>query len=138
MTPCKTVIENIIGTLKSSELSDIDLVSEFPSKRRDIPLRRATVSVGVEKVKVTPAEDASVIAAGASPETIRVKLMICVPRDFSGINCYDILDRIVLRLGLVVSSCSVTAIETGEMKYSSALNGLCLPLTVTIAAGNAY
>ena len=139
MIKCNDAINKVVGILKSDEtLSDIDFFSEFPSKRRDIPLRKVTVSVGVEALKLLPAMDASVIATGTANERLIIKLTVCAPRNLDGSECYDALDRIIVSLKSLCSSYSVISIETGQIKYSSSINGLCIPVSVTVMKENTY
>lgn len=139
MIKCNAVINKVVEVLKSDEtLSDIDFFSEFPSKRRDIPLRKVTVSVGVEALTLSPAMDASVIATGTANERLIIKLTVCAPRNLNGSECYDALDRIIVSLKSLCSSYSVTSIVTGQVKYSSSINGLCIPVGITIVKENTY
>lgn len=139
MFQSKSLIDETVNALlTSSELSDIDVISEFPSKRRDMPLCKVTVSVGAERVAVKPFEKGSFVLPGASPMTICLKVLICAPRNTTGIVCYDVLDRVMSVLLSTLSYRGITEMETGEMKFSSSLNGLYLPLNITVSLGNVY
>lgn len=139
MILCKVIIEEILNILsQNTDLEDIDFISEFPSTRHDIPLRRVTVSVGVDTLKFSPVEDASVIVPGRGMETVKIKLMVCSPRACSGMVCYDATDRIIAALKVLSSKFAVASIETGQMKYSSSINGLCVPIDITVLKQSAF
>lgn len=139
MIKCNAVINKVVEVLKSdTTLSDIDFFSEFPSKRRDMPLRKVTVSIGVESMTLSPAKDASAITTGTAVEKLIIKLTVCAPRNFDGTKCYDALDRIIVSLKSLCSSYSVTSIGTGQVQYSSSINGLCIPVGITVVKENTY
>ena len=139
MILCKVIIEQILNILsQNTDLKDIDFISEFPSERHDIPLCRVTVSVGVDALTFSPAEDAWAIVPGRGMETVKVKLMVCSPRDCSGMVCYEATDKIISALKVFPSEFIVTSIEIGQMKYSSSINGLCVPIDITVLEENAF
>ena len=48
---CKKLIDYLVATLSANEaLTDMTVITEFPSKRQDLPLENAVVSVGLEGV----------------------------------------------------------------------------------------
>lgn len=79
MTPTKGIIEYVCEYYEGKEgLDDITFIPEFPGKRHDLPLRGKIVSVGIDRVRVMPAENAVKIANNASPATMRIKMCIYV------------------------------------------------------------
>lgn len=139
MTSCNAIIGAIISTLSAdANLSGVEFLKEFPAVRRDTPLKKVAVSVGVDKLKVQLAEEKLKLSAGAAPTTVRAKLTLCAPKTFTGQTCYGIIHNIVKGLGAMAANYNITGVETGELKYSSALGLLVLPITVTFSVGHAF
>lgn len=136
---CKKLIDHIVATLSANEaLSDTMVITEFPSKRQDIPLENAIVSVGLEGIDVTGVGDALRIAAQASPINYTIGLTLCVPKSATGSVCHSKVDNILSALSAFVAEYSVTDITVGQMKYSSTLSALTVPITLKVFNGNAY
>ena len=139
MTPTKGIIEYVCEYYEGTEgLDDITFIPEFPGKRHDLPLRGKIVSVGIDRVRVMPAENAVKIANNASPATMRIKMCICAPSTTNGKDCYNVLDRIIENSRNLVALNSVACIETGELKYSNSITGLLLPLYITLNIKNMF
>ncbi|MBQ3551479.1 MAG: hypothetical protein IJA41_10955 [Clostridia bacterium] len=136
---CKKLIDYLVATLSANEaLTDMTVITEFPSKRQDLPLENAVVSVGLEGVDITGVGDALQIAADASPVNYTVGLTLCVPKSATGAVCHSAVDGILSALATFVAEYSVTDITVGQMKYSGTLGALTVPITLKIFNGNAY
>lgn len=139
MTTSSKLIDAVVAKLSGySALKNVTIVNEFPAIKRDIPLSQPTVSVGVDRLSVALAEGYTKLAIDASPATVRIKLTVCVPKSMTGLDCYGILDGIVAAFNDLALFFNIIGIESGELKYSSSLGVLVLPLTVTFDAGNAF
>lgn len=137
--PTKELIDDFIEYYSGkNELSDITFIAEFPGKRHDLPLRGKIVSVGVDKVNISPADDATTLEYNKSPATMRVKMCICAPSTTNGADCYNVLDRILQKSEILISQWKVASIDTGELKYSSSIAGLLLPIFITVNIKSMY
>ena len=133
------ILNAVLATMMDrDEFDNISIIKEFPRERRDNPLMGAVISLGAESVTVKKLSDKEKIEPDSSPMTIKVKLTVCVPKVLGGNYCYDVLDRIIEAMGDLVSQYKVVAIESGELKYSSSLRTLVMPVIITVDAGNAY
>ncbi|MBE6799547.1 MAG: hypothetical protein E7525_07255 [Ruminococcaceae bacterium] len=133
------IMNAVLATMAGKKtFEDIAIIKEFPRERRDNPLGGVVISLGAESISVKKLSDKNGIEAAASPMTVKVKLTVCVPKSYGGNHCYDVLDRIIEALGELITTYNVASIESGELKYSSTLRALVLPVTVTIDAGNVY
>lgn len=136
---CKKLIDYIVSTLSANEaLTDMAVITEFPSKKQDIPLKKTVVSVGLEGINVTGVEKGVSVSAEASPINYTIGLTLCVPKSATGSVCHGAVDSILDALATFVAEYSVTDITVGQMKYSSTLGALTVPITVKIFNGNAY
>lgn len=139
MTSVKQLIETVCNIYNESEHSyGIKYIQEFPSQKQDLPLRSPVVSVGVEKVAVKSETFNTAIQNGSSPSEVKIKFLICVPKNNSGSTCYEVLDKFLLATKTLVETYSIIDIGTEAIKYSSTINGLILPVQITVFTGNAY
>lgn len=139
MTKIKTLISDVLEVYRgTSTLWDIEFVNEFPNKKHDLPLRYPIVSVGVDEVNIFPIEEYNSIYFGRSPSTARLKLCICVPNSSGGNACYDVLDRVINATTSILKMYTLIGIKTDEMKYSSSISGLVIPLYITVDTGHAF
>ncbi len=136
---CKQIINAIRNDLVSAgALSDISVVSEFPSVKQDVPLQKAVISVGLEGVEISGTDTDVPISTSASPVYYQFGLTLCVPKSKTGTNCHDAVDRVLTALKSTVADYKVTNITVGSVKYSSTLGALTVPITLRIYKGNAY
>ena len=139
MISVESLINNICNKLNSSAYSSgVKYVPEFPKKKQDMPLRSPIVSVGADKITVEPQKDATSLKKGASPSYVRLKFYICVPKSSTGNACYAVLDKFIAASKSLLETHTIIGIETEEMKYSSSVNGLVLPVVLTLSTGHAY
>ena len=124
--------------LLDDTLSDITVTPEFPSVKQDLPLQKTVISIGLEGITVSGAEKGLQITAEVSPIYYDIGLTLCVPKTKSGTECHNAVDRVLKALTPIVMEYFVTDISVGELKYSSALGALTVPITLRIYNGNAY
>ncbi len=135
----KKLIEMICNSLTiDGSLSDIKVISEFPSVKQEVPLQKTVVSVGLEGISITGTEVSNKVALNASPINYKIGMTLCVPKRGTGASCHDAIDRVLDALKPFICEYSVTDIKVGEMKYSSTLSALTVLITVNIYNGNAY
>jgi hypothetical protein len=139
MTSVESLIGNVCEVFRSNNLlKDVEFLCEFPGKKHDLPLRFPIVSIGVDKLTVSPIEDATRLDFGKSPTKVRLKLNICVPHTDSGHLCYNVLDRIMTVSTNLLYRYTINSVDIGEMSYSSSIAGLVIPLYFTLSIGHAY
>ncbi len=95
------------------ELSDIKFFTEFPPVRKEVPLKRAIVAVGIEDLKITDkfvANNDGVLERQEYCRTanINARLSICVPYSYGGTACHtiftDIMDALIFHSDLNVTN----------------------------------
>lgn len=138
MIHSNSILNAVLAKLTVKELEDLLVIKEFPSVRRDNPLSSATISVGAESVTVEKDSEKNRITDEYSQMIVKVRLTLCVPKALGGDVCYNILDRVIAALKPLVSEYKVLEIESKELKYSTALKSLVMPITITVSAGNVY
>lgn len=138
MIHSNSILNAVLAKLTVNELGDLLVIKEFPSVRRDNPLSSATISVGAESVTVEKDSEKNRITDEYSQMIVKVRLTLCVPKTLGGDVCYNILDRVIAALKPLISEYKVLKIESKELKYSTSLKSLVMPITITVSAGNVY
>ncbi len=139
MISIDTLIKDVCTTLGNSpKTAGITFLPEFPARKQDLPLKHSVVSVGLDGVNANPIASASKLEQGASPCTVNLKLLICVPKTDSGSSCHKVFDKVISACPLLLEKYDVARIHTGTIKYSTVIAGLVLPLNIAISAGNAF
>ena len=138
MIHSNSILNAVLAKLTVNELGDLFVIREFPSVRRDNPLSSATISVGAESVTVEKDSEKNRITDEYSQMIVKVRLTLCVPKTLGGDVCYNILDRVIAALKPLISEYKVLKIESKELKYSTSLKSLVMPITITVSAGNVY
>ena len=96
--------EDIARWLSEQErLSGIRFITEFPPVKKEIPLKRVTVAVGIAEMKIEDnfseedADEDDVIIKNeyCRLATIKIKLGIHVPYSEGGARCHDILTDVI-------------------------------------------
>ena len=135
----KGIINNLCYSLSADEgLSDVTVTAEFPSVKQDLPLQKPIISVGLEGITVSGAENNIPITAEISPIYYSIGLTLCVPKFSTGAECHNVVDRVMKALTPTVMEYTVTDITVGAVKYSSSLGALTVPISLRIYNGNAY
>lgn len=85
---------------QQSVLKDVKFVTEFPAIKKEIPLRNATVAVGIDKMKLEDsftANDEGVLIENeyCRLATIKIKLSIHIPFKDGGAKCHDVLTKVI-------------------------------------------
>ncbi len=134
MISVEKVISDLCGIYNASRFSEgVKYIPEFPSQRQDLPLRTPVVSVGADRV-VVPGQSLDTSAEEESNSSrVRLKFCICVPKSLSGLACYEVFDKFLSVTQSILDTYSVIDIVTDAMKYSATINGLLLPVQMTIA-----
>lgn len=100
-------------------LNDIRFLTEYPAVKKEIPLKRVTASIGIEKLKLedsfTPDGNGVLIENEYCRQaTIKIKIGIHVPYSEGGAKCHDVLTRVIdcltfaTDLNILESGCSDT------------------------------
>ncbi len=139
MISIELLITDVCDILSNSAHTEgIAFIPEFPSSKQDLPLTSPVVSVGVEQICAEPGELQTKLEVGASPSTVKLKLLICVPKSIAGIDCYGVFDKVIAATAGILNKYTVLSVATEQMKYSSTINGLVLPLEIELSSGHAY
>lgn len=81
-------------------LSDVTFCEDYPAAKKDSPLRRITVAVGLERAECTPDVLGRFIgerdghALTGYPWTLRIRLQIHAPNRLGGSACQETFERI--------------------------------------------
>lgn len=136
---CDAIIRAICHMLTADEgLKNAVVCREFPNVKQDIPLTKTIISVGLEGIEITCAENYTTIHANESPIYYKIGVTVCVPKRQTGETCHETVDKVIAALKAVVMNYSTTDVKVGQLKYSSALGALTVPITVRIFNGNVY
>ncbi len=103
MSKISVLPEDIAGWLSEQQLLDgIRFITEFPSEKKEIPLKRVTVAVGIAEMKIedhfaeeTEDDQNIVDTEYCRLATIKIKLGIHVPYSEGGARCHDILTDVI-------------------------------------------
>ena len=100
-------------------LSEIQFLTEFPAQNKAVPLRRATVAVGLGSVEITDkfvADDNGVLTRQeyCRSADLRLRLGIHVPFSEGGSRCHDIFTQ-VLDMLTFASDLNLRASGCGEI-----------------------
>ena len=102
---------------EQTRLSGIRFITEYPAVKKEIPLKRVTVAVGIGEMDIVDsftANDEGVLVKNeyCRLANIKVKLAIHVPYSKGGATCHDVLTTIIdcltfdTDLNVVESGCS--------------------------------
>lgn len=85
---------------EQTRLSGIRFITEYPSEKKEIPLKRVTVAVGIGEMEITDSfteNDEGVLVKNeyCRLARIKIKLAIHVPYSFGGAKCHDILTGVI-------------------------------------------
>ena len=85
---------------EQERLAGIRFITEFPPVKKEIPLKRVTVAVGIEEMKLEDSfteNDEGVLIENefCRLATIKIKLGIHVPYTEGGARCHDILTNVI-------------------------------------------
>lgn len=139
MIDCNSVLNAVMSALLSDgNMSNVTVMKEFPSEKRDSPVDGAMVTVGADGVTIERDNGNIKLSKDNSPMTISVKLLLCVPKAFGGNMCYEIFDRVMNSLCTLIPKYSILGIKSGEVRYSTMIKALVLPINVTVSIGNVY
>lgn len=101
MSAISTLPASIVSWLgNQSQLSEIRFMTEYPAKKKAIPLKNAIVAVGLEEVKIEDsftANDQGVLTENeyCRNATMKIKLAIHIPFAQGGAKCHDVFSMIV-------------------------------------------
>ena len=139
MISIETLINDVCEILGSSEkTAGITFLPEFPARKQDLPLKHPVVSVGVDRVGSNQTVTTAESEANASPCTVRLKLLICVPKTDSGSSCHRVFDKVISACPLLLDKYQIQRFYTGAIKYSTVIAGLVLPVSIVFSAGEAF
>ena len=139
MISIETLINDVCETLGGSEITKgITFIPEFPARKQDLPLKHPVVSVGIERVGANPMGESLTLTENGSPCTVRIRLLICVPKSAGGNTCHRVLDKVMSACALLLPKYQVLKFYTGTMKYSTVITGLVLPFDIIFDVGNAF
>lgn len=139
MISIEALINDVCEILGSSEkTAGITFLPEFPARKQDLPLKHPVVSVGVDRVGANPIDSATELGKNASPCTVRLKLLVCVPKTDSGSSCHKVFDKVISACPLLLGKYRIQRFYTGAIKYSTVIAGLVLPVSIVFSAGEAF
>ena len=101
MSAVSALPQDIVNWLsKQGELSDITFMTEFPPRKKAIPLKKAIVAVGLKEVNVVDKfteNDEGVLEKNeyCRLAQMKIQLAIHVPFAYGGEKCHDIFTTIV-------------------------------------------
>lgn len=139
MISIEALIKDVCETLGASDkTSGITFLPEFPARKQDLPLKYPVVSVGVDRVGANQTVASGESESVSSPCTVRLKLLICVPKTNSGSSCHQVFDKVISACPLLLGKYEIQRFYTGAIKYSTVIAGLVLPLNIVFSAGEAF
>ena len=118
MSTISVLPSQIAGWLsEQTSLGGIRFITEYPAVKKEIPLKRVTVAVGIGEMEIVDSfteNDEGVLIKNeyCRLATIKIKLAIHVPYSRGGAACHDILTAIIdcltfdTDLNVVESGCS--------------------------------
>ena len=133
----KGVVSAVISLLSTS-LPDIAVAPEFSNIKQNMPLQSPIITVGTERIVITADAEAGVVSTGSSESIVTVRLSLCAPKRFTGLDCSYLSDRTVEALRKLLDMYFVIGMEIGDIKYSSTLSALVSEIKITVDYGNAY
>ncbi|MBQ2774716.1 MAG: hypothetical protein IJF40_02340 [Clostridia bacterium] len=116
MSKISVLPEEIANWLSEQDrLNGIRFITEFPSVKKEIPLKRVTVAVGIAEMKVEDSfteNDEGVLVENeyCRLANIKIKLGIHVPYSEGGARCHDILTDVI---DCLTFSTDLNVVESG-------------------------
>ncbi len=116
MSKISVLPEEIAAWLSEQDrLSGIRFITEFPPEKKEIPLKRVTVAVGIGEMKVEDSfteNDEGVLIENeyCRLANIKIKLGIHVPYSEGGARCHDILTDVI---DCLTFSTDLNVVESG-------------------------
>lgn len=139
MIMCSKTVDAVFNALSSSALlADAKVIKDFPSVKQDMPLLVPIVSVGLGGASVLSGDETPILSKDNASGTVNVKINICSPKSKTGSEIISLLDRVLSALSSVFSSLKAQIVDIEEIKYSSSLGCLLIPLSLKITDSNPF
>ncbi len=130
---CSKTVEAVFNALSSSALlADAKVIKDFPGIKQDMPLQIPVVSVGLKGATVLSGDETPTLSKDNANGTVEVKISICSPKGKAGSEIINLLDRVLSALSSVLSNVKAQIVDIEEIKYSSTLGCLLIPLSLKI------
>ena len=131
------VSEYLLNGLKT-ECQDLQFVASFPKELTDFPVKKPTVSLGINKASLPFTEcifegvDGGGRKYYGTTAIFDFALNICVPKTMAGIECYKAFDKIAdVCLGL--NEVTINNVYCGEIKYNRTMGALVLSAGISLS-----
>ncbi len=134
---CNMLVAEVIGQLVIS-VPQAKVITEFPERWQDLPLRGPTILVGVHRISVESGNDAKNISEGNSPAKVTVRMCVCVPKTSNGLACSEIVDKVVIGMWALIRRHTICDIKAGKITYNPTLLALNAQVDVTFNEGNIF
>lgn len=136
---CSKTVEAVFNALSSNALlSDAKVIRDFPSIKQDMPLEVPIVSVGLGGASLQSSDEAAILSKDNALGTVEVKISICSPKSKAGSEAISLLDRVLSALSSVLSSVKAQIVDIEEIKYSTSLGCLLIPLSLKVTNINPF
>lgn len=136
---CEAIVKQFCEHMQASEhLSGINIFTEFPGTKQELPLRQTIISVGLKSVKVEADDENPVIKSGNSLMEATMSVTICSPKYASGNSVCAHIDHVLASFEELQSIFAFKKILVGELKYSNTLGTLVTVIEATVMAGQLY
>ena len=133
----KDIIDKVISIIKETDIIPIDAVYEYRGALMNMPLHDPTVTVGIRDVTLETGKLRAYggILNGTAEYSIPADIEICanihIPKDVSGIICYNVLSAMADGL-FYNDELDVYKITSGKMDYNSTFLCSVLPVSIFI------
>ncbi len=128
-TPSDT-LNTVISILTAAVSEDAEVMKEFTGQKQEIPLTKTVVSAGIKKTDVKYERDEEGITI---QRRITVEALICAPKKSNSSHLFMLLDKMFS--GIISAHgtrISLYGFSSDNIKYSSSLGALVLPLYITV------
>ncbi len=131
------IIEKVISIIKETEVVPVDAVYEYRGSLMNMPLHDPTVTVGIRDVTLETGSLRAYggILNGVAEYSIPAEIEICanihIPKDASGVICYNVLSDMANGL-FYNEDLNVYKINSGKMSYNSTFLCSVLPVSIFI------
>lgn len=127
-------IKQILTQLKESEeLKDITFLSEFPSSKKPVPVKKIIAVLGGEEISVSPGAMGNVYDSGAGRDTeISLRLTVYAPYKSGGEECLKAFCRIC-EAASFMENLSIKSFKCGDVSPNRDADAFVLKGTISFS-----
>nr|DAQ96432.1 MAG TPA: hypothetical protein [Caudoviricetes sp.] len=127
-------IKQVLTQLKEAEeLKDITFLSEFPSSKKPVPIKKVTAALGGEEISVSQGAIGNVYDSGNGRDTeIALRLTVYAPYKSGGEECLKAFCRICETVSFM-DNLNVKSLQCGDVSANRDADAFVLKGTISFS-----